>query len=267
MTLLHLMFDGALAAAELLALLFVSPATARETLDTPGALERPVQLHRLSTTVDVRLLGSLADVRVAQAVRNVSSTSADLASQLPAVDEHVDGLRVVHGTRAVELLGVNECDDRPIVGHARLSDDERVADALRLAPGANAVIESIAAQPLVGQGRSYRVMLPVRAEVDASRAMLVDRDDRPFLLLVPHRSAPRATLVLRPTTGQPETLQLGAIDTRHAVLIPLPNRARLDELAAGAIELELADGRGIVWTTLVAERVDEQPALEAGSAE
>jgi hypothetical protein len=51
MTLLQSMVDGALAAAELLALLFVPPAMAHEpaTLEAPAAFERPVQLHRLST--------------------------------------------------------------------------------------------------------------------------------------------------------------------------------------------------------------------------
>ena len=54
MTLLQPMLDGALAAAELLALLFVPPAAACEpaTLATPPALERPVRLHRLSTAGD-----------------------------------------------------------------------------------------------------------------------------------------------------------------------------------------------------------------------
>jgi len=269
MTLLQPMLDGALAAAELLSLLFVSPAAAAEptTPDAPAAFERPVQLHRLSTSVDIRLLGSLADVRVAQAVRNVSSTTADLAPQLPVVDEHVDGLRVVHGTHAIDLLPGGGGDDLPIAGHARLSEDERIADALSLAPGAHAVIETITAQPLLRSGRSCRVMLPVRVEADAPRAMLVDEDDGSFLLIVPHRAAPCGTLVLRPAYGEPETLQLGAIDTRHAILVPLPGRAHLDQLAEGEVELELADDRGTWWTTLVAERIVERPALQTRNAE
>jgi hypothetical protein len=269
MTLLQPMLDGALAAAELLALLFVSPAAAREpaAVEAPATIERSVQLHRLSTAVDIRLLGSLADVRVAQAVRNASFTTADLAPQLPAVDEHVDGLRIVHGTHAVDLLPACGGDDLPIAGHARLTDDERIADALRLAPGSHAVIETTAAQPLLRSGRSYRVMLPVRVEADAPRAMLVDEDNGAFLLIVPARAAPRGTLVLRPASGEPETLQLGAIDTRHAVLVPLPGRADLDRLADGAVEFELTDDRGTWWTTLVAERVGERPALQTRSAE
>ncbi len=73
--------------------------------------------------------------------------------------------------------------------------------------------------------------------------------------------------MLRPASGEPETLPLGAIDTRHAVLVPLPSRAYLDRLAEGAVELELADDRGTWWTTLVAERIDERPALQTRSAE
>jgi hypothetical protein len=187
MTLLQLMLDGALAAAELLALTLASPATAHEpaALDATVAFERPVQLHRLSTSADVRLLGSLADARVAQALRD---------------------------------------------------------------------------------GPSYRATLPARLEADAPRAVLIDEDDGPFLLIVAHRASPRATLVLRPAHGEPETLPLGAIDTRHAVLVPLPSRAYLDRLAEGAVELELAGDRGTWWTTLVAERIDELAALQTHSA-
>jgi hypothetical protein len=269
MTLLQPMLDGALAAAELLALLFVPPATAREPAApvVPPAFEQPVQLHRLSTSVDVRLLGSLADARVVQAVRNVSSTTADLAPQLPAVDEIVDGLRIVHGTHAVDLLPVCEGGDLPIAGHARLTDDERIADALRLAPGADAVIETTAARPLLRSGRSYRVILPVRVDADAPRAMLTDEGDGAFLLIVSHRAAPRGTLVLRPASGEAEALPLGAIDTRHAVLVPLPGRAHLDRLAHGAVEFELSDDHGTWWTTLVAERIDGRPALQTRGVE
>jgi len=188
MTLLQPMLDGALAAAELLALLFVPPAAAREpaTLDAPAAFERPLQLHRLSTSGDLRLLGSLADVRVAQAMRD---------------------------------------------------------------------------------GPSYLVMLPTRVEAEAPQAALLDQDDGPFLLIVPHRAASRGTLVLRPAYGEPESLPLGAIDTRHAVLVPLPSRAFLDRLAEGAVELELVDDRGTWWTTLIAERVGERAALQTRDAE
>jgi hypothetical protein len=187
MTLLQPMLEGALAAAELLALLLVPPAAAREpaTPEARAALERPVQLHRLSTAGD--------------------------------------GL--------------------PIAGRARLTDDERIADA------------------------SGRTGPPVRAEADAPRAVLIDEDDGAFLIVVPHRAAARGTLVLRPASGEPETLPLGAIDTCHAVLVSLAGRAHLVRLADGAVELELADERGTWWTTLIVERVVERPALQTRGAE
>jgi hypothetical protein len=97
--------------------------------------------------------------------------------------------------------------------------------------------------------------------------MLLDDDDGFYLLLVPHRAARQARLVLRPTSGEAEALQLGAIDTRHAVLVPLPSRAYLDQLADGAIELELADDRETWWTTLVPERVDKRPAMHTRTAD
>jgi len=268
MTLLQTMLDGAVTAAELLALLFVSPATAQEpeTPGMPAALERPMQLHRLSTTADLRLLGSLADVRIAQAVRNDSPATIDLAPQLPAVDEDVDGLRDMHGTHAVDLLAAVDCGDSPAAGHARLTDDERLADAFRRAPGAGAVTEAVAARPLAGDDRRC-LLLPARVEADATRAILAEQDDGYFLLLVPHRTAPRAKLVLRPRTGEAEALQLGALDNRHAIVVPLPSRAHLDDLADGAIELEIADGSAVWWSTLVAERVDGRPPMQAGATD
>jgi hypothetical protein len=187
MTLLQPMLDGALAAAELLALLLVPPAAAREpaTLEVRTAFARPVQIHRLSTAGD--------------------------------------GL--------------------PIAGRARLTEDERIADA------------------------SGRTGTPVRVEADAPRAVLIDEDDGAFLFIVPHRAAARGSLVLRPASGEPETLQLGAIDTCHAVLVRLAGRTHLVRLADGAVELELADDRGTWWTTLIVERVGERPALQTRGAE
>ena len=99
---LQLMLDGALAAAELLALLFTAPATARE----PAAIEQPVQLHRLSSSLD----------------------------------------------------------DFPLAGRARLSEDERIADAFRPAPGARAVTATMAARPLLRDGWNCRAMLSVQVD-------------------------------------------------------------------------------------------------------
>ena len=262
MNVLHLMVDGAIAAAELLALLHMPPAPAAESPAAARALlERPVQLHHLSTAVDVRLLGSLADVRMAHHVRNGGPATADLAAHLPAVDEQVTSMRIVRAAHAVDLLAAGDCGNAPPAsGHARLSDDEAIADALQLAPGSSAIIEVVATAPLVRNGEAYRVALPLRVDADMPRAVLVDQGDRAFLLVLPQRRASTATLVLRPASAAPRVLNLGAVDARLALLVPLAIRAQLDDLADGAIELELTEGASTVWTTLVADRIDDNPA-------
>lgn len=270
MTVLHLMIDGAIAAAEMLVLLFVPAATAAgpgPAAEAQAAMEQPIRLHRLSTALDVRLLGSLVDVRVAQRLRNDSSTTADLAPHLPVVDEQVDALRIVRAAHAIDLLTSGDCGEAPASGHARLSGDEAIADALQLAPGADAVIEVIATHTLVRREGAYQVNLPLAVGADAPRATLVDQGDTRFLLVVPHRRASRSTLVLRPASGASRVLHLGRVDPRIALLVPLASRAQLDALADGAIELELDDGAVAEWTTVVADRVEEGPTLQTRTAE
>lgn len=269
MTLLQLLAEGTIAAAELITMTLVPPALAAEPAG-PGAtsaIAHPVALHRLSTSVDVRLLGSLADVRVAQHLRNDGATTADLGPRLPAIDETVDALRVVRGRRVVELLPVADCGDAAPEDHARPSDDEAIADALQLAPGQDAIVETIASSPLRRVPGGYRVALPLAIEDDEPRAVVVDQDDAQFLLVVPHRAALAATLVIRSVTGESEWLRLGAVDPREAVLIPLASRARLADIAQGALELELTDGAWTYWTTLVAERVDARASASANVAD
>jgi hypothetical protein len=267
MTVLHTMIDGALAAAEMLALLFVPPAYAAGTDGVPATLDRPMQLHRLSTAVDVRLLGSLADVRVAQHLRNEGAEAVDLGLALPAVDERVDGLRVIRGASAVELLAAGDCGGEPSSGHARLSTDEAIADALQLPPGAEAVVEIVTAQPLVRDGATYRASLPLHLDADAPRGLLVEQDDSRFLVILPHRRGSAATLVLRPEYGPAETLTLGAIDTDVAVVIPIADAARFDDLAAGVLELEIRSGAATTWSTFVMDRVDRRAAAQADAHE
>ncbi|MGZ8994389.1 MAG: hypothetical protein ACXW16_10270, partial [Burkholderiaceae bacterium] len=103
------LIDGFLTAAELAALLFVAPVAATErsriqAAPTPPAIERTRDLHLLSSSFDVRLLGSLADVRVSQLFRNSSDETINLAGRLPAVDEHTDALRIHRSGRVVDLL-------------------------------------------------------------------------------------------------------------------------------------------------------------------
>ena len=267
MTVLNTMIDGALAAAEMLALLLITPATAAEADKRPAALERPLQLHRLSTAVDVRLLGSLADVRIAQHVRNDGPATLDLGRVLPAIDERVDELRVIRGAEAVDLLAGGDCGDPPATGHARLSRDEAIADALRLQPGAEAVIELVLAQPLVRAGSTYRVALPLHVETDAPRALLVEQDDAHFLVVLPHRRGSAAALTLRPEYGAAEVFSLGAVDADVAIVIPLADAGRFDDLAAGVIELEIRADEQTAWSTVVTDRIERRASAQAGTAE
>ena len=263
------LIDGFLTAAELAALLSLAPAaaTARmEALPTALAIERTRDLHLLSNSLDVRLLGSLADVRVSQLFSNNTAETIDLAGRLPAVDEHTDALRIHRNGRVVDLLQLERgCGDgdgdgdietsaqlqASMGGHVRLAVDESIADALQLPPGASASIELIATQSLTRAGAVYRLALPDRAAVKP-QALLVDQADVRFLVVVPHRASRGvARLTLRPDQAAAETIELGALsDSATAYVVSLGNRAALQALAAGAIELETRTTDGIVWSTL-----------------
>ncbi len=261
------LIDGFLSAAEVAALLFVAPVAATEQsriepAPTPPAIQRTRDLHLLSSSFDVRLLGSLADVRVSQLYRNDSAETINLVGWLPAVDEHTDALRIHRNGRIVDLLqlgsgcsGDEGSDDSAglqasMGGHVQLAVDESIADALQLAPGATALIEMIATHSLSRAGAMYRLALPDRAAVDP-QALLVDQADMRFLVVVPHRASRGvARLTLRPAQAPLETIELGAGDSSTAYVVPLANRAALQALAAGAIELETRTAEGIVWSTL-----------------
>jgi len=264
------LIDGFLSAAELAALLFVAPvaATERSRIEpapTAPAIERPRDLHLLSSSFDVRLLGSLADVRVSQLYRNNSAETINLAGRLPAVDEHTDALRIHRSGRSVDLLqldagcggnGDGDSDEgaepqASVTGHVRLAVDESIADALQLAPGATASVELITTHSLSRAGAVYRLALPDRAAVEP-QALLVDQTDVRFLVVVPDRATRGvARLTLRPDQAASETIDLGALsDSSTVYVVPLANRAALQALAAGAIELETRTPEGIVWSTL-----------------
>ena len=268
MSVLQVVIDGFLTAAELVALLFVSPVSAAEqpsvehTRSAP-AYERARELHLISTAFDVRLLGLLADVRVSQEFRNTGAKTVNLSGRLPAVDEHTDALRIHRKGRVFDLLqldsgcgGKEENDDEDlqadVTGHVQLAVDESIADALQLAPGETASIEMIATQSLSpSHGAMYRLALPALAGVE-SQALLVDQGDTRFLVVVPHRSARATTrLTLRPDGAASETIDLGVLsEPSVAHIVPLASRAALQALAAGAIELETRTRDGIIWSTL-----------------
>lgn len=302
MSALQAMIGGFITAAELCVLLFVSPVSAAEQprsepAASPPAFSNPREAHLLSSSLDVRMLGSLADVRVSQHFRNDHAETINLAGRLPSVDEHTEALRVHRRGRTVDLLepesecggegndgggseadvreaDVSEADDAEVlraVGHVRLALDESIADALQLAPGESASIELSATLPLSRVGMTYRITLPAHAGVE-SQALLVDQTDgrflAHFLVVVPHGTARgMARLTLRPDRGVVETFELGVLgEPSIAYVIPIANRAALQALAAGAIELETRTHDGVVWSTLATHvRTDSSLAL-AGTA-
>jgi hypothetical protein len=281
MSALQVLIDGFFTAAELVALLFVSPVSAMEQPRTERApaFERARDAHLLSSSFDVRLLGSLADVRVSQHFRNSGAETINLAGRLPSVDEHTDALRIHRKGRIVDLLRLDsgcgsdeESDENEELqastfGRVQLAVDESIADALQLAPGETASIELIATQALSHAGATYRLALPTHATVEA-QALLVDQTDVRFLVVVPHRAARgTARLTLRPDRAAPETIELGVLsEPSIAYVVPLANRAALQALAAGAIELETRTHDGIVWSTLPAHvRTDFSLALAGAS--
>ena len=267
MSALQVVIDGFFTAAELVALLFVAPASATEPVraeraSNASAFERVRDAHLMSSAFDVRLLGSLADVRLSQHFRNNGAETINLAGRLPAVDEHTDALRIHRNGRVIDLLQLGadfggEEDDEAlqadVAGRAQLAVDESIADALQLAPGEIGSIELIATHLLspAQNGATYRLALPVHAAIE-SQAVLVDQSDVRFLVVVPHRAAGgTARLTLRPDGAASETIELGVVSTASAAyVIPLAGSSALQALAAGAIELETRTHEGIVWSTL-----------------
>jgi hypothetical protein len=260
------LIDGFLTAAEVATLLLVAPVAATERsriepASTAPAIERMRDLHLLSSSFDVRLLGLLADVRVSRLYRNNGAETINLAGRLPAVDEHTDALRIHRRGRSVDLLdsgcgGDDDSDEdaglqASLAGHVRLAVDESIADALQLAPGATASIELIATHSLSRSGAVFRLALPDREAVEP-QALLVDQADVRFLVVVPHRATRGvARLTLRPDQAASETIELGALnDSSTVYVVPLANRAALQALVTGAIELETRTIEGIVWSTL-----------------
>jgi hypothetical protein len=270
MSALQILREGLITAAEMAALAFVAPATASEPMSEPApepsaAVVRtapPARLrepHQIATALDLRLLGSLADVRISQVIRNDSDSILDLAALLPPVDDRTGALRIHRADGSVDLLdagcGDDEMDGMQTAGHAQLAADEAIADALRLPPGASAAIELIATLPLTRNGTHYRIALPETNAGLAPQALLVDQGEARFLVVTVHPGARgEARLTLRPAHGAAESIELGLLDERlraanEAYVIPLPRQA-LDALAGGAIEFESRDRDHRLWTTL-----------------
>ena len=277
---LQVAIDAFLTTAGLVALLFVSPVSATEQSSltrtaSTHAQERARELHLVSTSFDVRLLGSLADIRVSRQFRNTGATTINLSSSLPAVDEYTDALRIHRRGRTVDLLQLGsgcgadeEGDDEglqaDVSGHVQLAVDESIADALQLAPGETASVELIATQSLSrSPGATYRLALSALAGAE-SQALLVDQGDTQFVVIVPHRLASgTARLTLRPNGAASQVIELDVgSEASSAHIIPLASREALQALASGAIEIETRTHDGIVRSTLRTEvRTDYSLAL------
>ena len=248
MTALHMVRDGALLAAELAALLFVPPAIA--TPPAPSARE----LHALASAVDLRLLDSLASVRLVQAVRNDDDVPLDLAPRLPASDLRVESVRVAQGGRTVELFSADgACDAEesgPHEGHAQTTPDELRADLLTLPTAGTARIEIVATGRIDRAGTIALVELPATsAPLPAQAWLLTDGTDTRLVAVLPHGIRGTATLTVRPARGPTEQVALGTI-TSPMVVVTLATSASADQLARGAIELEATDAGRVTWTTL-----------------
>lgn len=248
MTAFQLVRDGALLAAELAALLAVPPAAAAPS--TPTVRE----LHALASAVDLRLFDSLASVRVVQTVRNDGAVPLDLAPRLPTSDARVERLRVAQGDRAIELLSQDDdcgaTGSGPHEGHARTTPDELRADLLTLPGGAQATIDIVATGVVARYAGTTRIGLPVTSTPLPAQAWLLASAATPQLVVVPPSGVRgTATLTVRPAHGATEVMALGPL-TASMVVVPLTATASPDQLAHGAIELEVIEADRVTWTTL-----------------
>jgi hypothetical protein len=271
MTALTLLRDGAATAAQLLALLFAAPAAAAPTTPpTPATVARVEpgtatslppsllvarDLHLASSAFDVRLLGSLADIRVVQAVHNASERPIDLGARLPATDRHVERLRVERAGHVVDLVagdfdGCGGDDADPHDGHAKAALDEVLADVLSLPAGQQATIEVVAVDVLERQAGAWRLALPATILPLTAQAVLIHPNEGPVLIVVPPAgSRGEATLTLRPDGSAAQVIALGRADGA-AFAVPLADATAAAQLAAGAVEFEVTHGDQRQWTSL-----------------
>jgi hypothetical protein len=212
-------------------------------------------LHLTSSAFDVQLLGSLADIRIVQAVYNTGTRPIDLGTRLPATDEHVERLRIERAGRSVDLVdgvfdgcGGDEAD--PHHGHARTALDEALADVLALPAGQQATIEVVATDVLERQAGAYRLALPATVLPLGAQAVLIEQADGPMLIVVPPaESRGEGMLTLRPAGSAPEIIVLGRVDGA-AFAVPLADATALAQLADGAVELEVVNSDRLLWTSL-----------------
>jgi len=272
MSALHLMRDGMITAAELLALLLVAPvgaAAAAETTLQPAATRTkaarsgaptPIaettterRLHLVDAALEMRFLGLLADVRVVQTVRNDTAQTLDLGTHLPATETSVDSLSITRDGRSLVLLGGADCggDDDPDAGHVRASEDEAIADLMQLPPGRQATVEVAATDTLQPAGLAWSITLPATVAPIRAQALLVAQANGGHVVVIPPADATGlATVTLRPASGPARSVELGRVRAGVAYVVPLADAEALRPLAQGAIEFEVVSGPDAYWTTL-----------------
>jgi len=269
MSALHLIRDGMITAAELLALLLIAPvgpaaaaettlqpaatrtAAARSGAPSPTAAER--RLHLVDAALEMRFLGLLADVRVVQTVRNDTARTLDLGTHLPSTEASVDRLSITRDGRSLALLGGTDCggDDDPDAGHVRASEDEAIADLMQLPPGRQATVEVAATDTLQPAGLAWSIYLPATVAPLRAQALLVSQANGGHVVVVPPADASGvATVTLRPASGPARSVELGRVRAGVAYVVPLADAHTLVSLAEGAIELEVVSGHDVYWTTL-----------------
>ncbi len=270
MSAFQLVRDGATVAVELIALLFTAPQTAgageTQKLVTPVVQAQPranetadaQQLHALHSALEVHLLGTLADIRVTQTVRNGTADTVNLATYLPLDDERTERLAFSRDGRTVDLLGANDggCgggDEGPGDGQLQATIDEMLADLLQLPPGGDTTITVETIDTLERYAGAYRFALPPTAvPMPAQSLLLVQPEGGIALVLIPpHDSDGHAVLTLRPASGETARIELGRISGRSAAFV-VPLDIEPEALLAGSVELEVVNSNQVTWTTVPA---------------
>jgi hypothetical protein len=292
MSALHLIRGGASTAAELLALLFMAPLASATAAGTGPQMKAPApavapadvatpapawlaarDLHVIGATLDVRLLGLLADVRVVQTVRNDASQAVDLAARLPATGETHERLSIARAGRSIELpadpgAGCGGDEEDPHAGHVRMALDETLADLLHLPPGQRATIDVGTTTTLERLGGAHRFSLPATIAPLDAQALLVDQPAGAYLIIVaPANAEGIATLTLRPANGPGRHISLGHTTAGSAIVVPLADTDALIQLAHGAIELEFRNDHRVLWTTLPPRVRSDRAATLAHAAD
>jgi hypothetical protein len=259
MSVLNVLKESFITAAEMVALVLVAPAFGAESTAAS-------RVDISDSRIELVVRNSRAEVRLAQRIINTSASMLDLATRLPAIDDSIESLRVLRGARAIELAHPGaDCDgglgQRDESSHARVAIDEAIADALSLAPGESAWIEIATSRPLPQGAQITRVHTRGIASL-AAQSLLVNDGEQWLLLVVPGADARGTAQVrLRPRTGPAQRFDLGVIDARGTLFVIALAQVDAEALTAGAVEFESASAEGSVWATLPLRVADPVPSI------